>query len=50
MFCPAEKIIKNLKENNRPFILVDSKDRENEGDLIVPAQLITKEWINFILL
>jgi 3,4-dihydroxy 2-butanone 4-phosphate synthase/GTP cyclohydrolase II len=32
----------------RPFILVDSEDRENEGDLIIPAQFASAETINFM--
>lgn len=32
--------------NGRPFILVDADDRENEGDIIVPAQFATPERIN----
>lgn len=34
--------------NGRMFILVDDEDRENEGDLIVPAQMATPEAINFM--
>ena len=30
------------------FILVDDEDRENEGDLIIPAQMATPEVINFM--
>ena len=34
--------------NGKMFILVDDPDRENEGDLIIPAQMITPEAINFM--
>lgn len=34
--------------NGRMFILVDDEDRENEGDLIIPAQLTTPAHINFM--
>ncbi|MDR3515447.1 MAG: 3,4-dihydroxy-2-butanone-4-phosphate synthase [Azospirillaceae bacterium] len=34
--------------NGRMFILVDDEDRENEGDLIIPAQMATAESINFM--
>ncbi|MBV8686021.1 MAG: 3,4-dihydroxy-2-butanone-4-phosphate synthase [Alphaproteobacteria bacterium] len=34
--------------NGRMFILVDDEDRENEGDLVVPAQMATPEAINFM--
>ena len=30
------------------YILVDDPDRENEGDLIVPAQMATPDAINFM--
>lgn len=30
------------------FILVDDEDRENEGDLIIPAQMATPDAINFM--
>lgn len=30
------------------FILVDDEDRENEGDLIIPAQMITPQAVNFM--
>ena len=34
--------------NGRMFILVDDEDRENEGDLVVPAQFATPDAINFM--
>ena len=34
--------------NGRMFILVDHEDRENEGDLIIPAQMATPEAVNFM--
>ncbi|MFN4088463.1 MAG: 3,4-dihydroxy-2-butanone-4-phosphate synthase [Alphaproteobacteria bacterium] len=34
--------------NGRMFILVDDEDRENEGDLCIPAQMATPEAINFM--
>src|SRR5438094_9083628 len=34
--------------NGRMFILVDDEDRENEGDLIIPAQMATPDAINFM--
>ncbi|MFD2498199.1 3,4-dihydroxy-2-butanone-4-phosphate synthase [Rhizorhabdus histidinilytica] len=44
---PIEEIIAEARAG-RPFILVDSEDRENEGDLIVPAQFATPEAVNFM--
>ncbi len=34
--------------NGRPFIPVDADDRENEGDIVVPAQFATPERINMM--
>ena len=34
--------------NGRMFILVDHEDRENEGDLVIPAQMATPDAINFM--
>src|SRR5204863_395252 len=34
--------------NGRMFILVDAEDRENEGDLIIPAQMCTPDAVNFM--
>ena len=34
--------------NGRMYILVDHEDRENEGDLVIPAQMATPEAINFM--
>ncbi|HET6969698.1 MAG TPA: 3,4-dihydroxy-2-butanone-4-phosphate synthase, partial [Phenylobacterium sp.] len=34
--------------NGRPYILVDAEDRENEGDVIIPAQFATPDQINFM--
>lgn len=42
-----EEIIDDAR-NGRMFILVDDEDRENEGDLIVPAQMATPEAVNFM--
>jgi 3,4-dihydroxy 2-butanone 4-phosphate synthase / GTP cyclohydrolase II len=43
----AEDLIGEAR-NGRMFILVDDEDRENEGDLIVPAQFATPDAINFM--
>ncbi len=44
---PIEDIIADAKAG-KMFILVDHEDRENEGDLIIPAQMATPEAINFM--
>lgn len=44
---PIEDVIEDAR-NGRMFILVDAEDRENEGDLIIPAQMATPEMVNFM--
>ncbi|PTX56680.1 3,4-dihydroxy 2-butanone 4-phosphate synthase/GTP cyclohydrolase II [Litoreibacter ponti] len=44
---PIEEILEDAR-NGRMFILVDHEDRENEGDLVIPAQMATPEAINFM--
>jgi len=43
----AEDLIEEARKG-RMFILVDDEDRENEGDLVIPAQWATPETINFM--
>jgi 3,4-dihydroxy 2-butanone 4-phosphate synthase/GTP cyclohydrolase II len=43
------EVIINEARNGRMFILVDDEDRENEGDLVVPAQMATPDAINFMV-
>ena len=47
MLTPSEGIIEEAR-NGRMFILVDDESRENEGDLVIPAQMATPEAINFM--
>jgi 3,4-dihydroxy 2-butanone 4-phosphate synthase/GTP cyclohydrolase II len=42
-----EEIIEDAR-NGRMFILVDAEDRENEGDLVIPATFATPEAVNFM--
>jgi 3,4-dihydroxy 2-butanone 4-phosphate synthase/GTP cyclohydrolase II len=42
-----EDIIEDAR-NGRPYILVDAEDRENEGDIVIPAQMATPEQVNFM--
>src|SRR5689334_3561855 len=44
----APEAIINEARNGRMFILVDDDDRENEGDLVIPAQMATPDAINFM--
>lgn len=43
----AEEIIEDTR-NGKMIVLVDAEDRENEGDLIIPAQMATPDAINFM--
>jgi 3,4-dihydroxy 2-butanone 4-phosphate synthase/GTP cyclohydrolase II len=43
----ADELIEEAR-NGRMFILVDDEDRENEGDLVIPAQFATPEAVNFM--
>jgi 3,4-dihydroxy 2-butanone 4-phosphate synthase/GTP cyclohydrolase II len=44
----AAEIIEEARAG-RLFILVDDEDRENEGDLVIPAQFATPDAINFMI-
>ena len=44
---PIPKILDDLRDG-RMIILVDDPDRENEGDLVIAAEAITPEAINFM--
>lgn len=48
-FDAIEKALEDFK-NGRMVILVDDEDRENEGDLILPAEKVTASAINFMRL
>ena len=45
---PIEDILEDAR-NGRPYILVDAEDRENEGDIVIPAQFATPDQINFMI-
>ncbi|MBV1799679.1 3,4-dihydroxy-2-butanone-4-phosphate synthase [Siccirubricoccus sp. G192] len=44
---PSEELIEEA-QRGRMFVLVDDEDRENEGDLVIPAQSATPDAINFM--
>ncbi|HEY4254231.1 MAG TPA: 3,4-dihydroxy-2-butanone-4-phosphate synthase [Roseomonas sp.] len=44
---PTEELLEEARAG-RMFILVDDEDRENEGDLVIPAQFATPDAINFM--
>ena len=47
-FCSIQDAIQEIK-SGRFVILVDDEDRENEGDLVCAAELVTPEMINFMI-
>lgn len=46
-FHPIEELIEDLR-NGRMVVLVDDEDRENEGDLVLAADHVTPQAINFM--
>jgi len=44
---PIEEVVEDAR-NGRMFVLVDAEERENEGDLVIPAQMATPDAINFM--
>ena len=46
-FSSIEEIIQDARDG-KMYILVDSEDRENEGDIIIPASLCKPDHINFM--
>ena len=46
-FATVEQAIEDIK-NGKMIVVVDDEDRENEGDLIVAAETVTPEDINFM--
>lgn len=47
-FSKIEEAIEDFRQG-KFVIVVDDEDRENEGDFITPAELITPEKVNFML-
>ena len=46
-FSTIESAVEDIR-NGKQIIVVDSKDRENEGDLVMASELVTPEKINFM--
>ena len=46
-YTPIDKIISSAKKGEM-YILVDDENRENEGDLVVPASNVSSNKINFM--
>ncbi|MCH5336135.1 MAG: bifunctional 3,4-dihydroxy-2-butanone 4-phosphate synthase/GTP cyclohydrolase II [Campylobacter sp.] len=47
-FISIEQAIEDLK-NGKMLVMVDAEDRENEGDIIFPAQFSSQEKVNFMI-
>src|SRR5947209_18421463 len=47
-FCTIEEALEELRQG-RMIILVDGEYRENEGDLVIAAEKVTPEAINFMV-
>lgn len=48
MFNTINEAIEDIK-NGKPIVVVDDEDRENEGDLFIPAEAASEEIINFMI-
>ena len=46
-FNTTEELIEDIRQG-RMVVLVDDEDRENEGDLVLAADHVTSEAINFM--
>jgi 3,4-dihydroxy 2-butanone 4-phosphate synthase/GTP cyclohydrolase II len=47
LISPVEEILADARAR-KLFILIDHEDRENEGDLVIPAEFATPEAVNFM--
>src|SRR5688500_12691758 len=47
-FASIPEVLEDLKAG-KMIVLVDDEDRENEGDLVLPAETVTPEAINFMV-
>ena len=47
MFASVTEAVAEIKAG-RIVVVVDDEDRENEGDLVMAAQMVTPEAINFM--
>ena len=46
-FSSVSDIVSDIADG-KPVIVIDSEDRENEGDLVIASELATPETINFM--
>ena len=47
MFNTIEEAIEDIKQG-KAVIVIDDENRENEGDFIAAAEMITPEMVNFM--
>src|SRR5437868_6696302 len=47
-FCTIEEALAELR-SGRMIVLVDDEQRENEGDLVLAAEKVTPEAVNFMV-
>src|SRR3712207_8196082 len=47
VFAPIEEAIEDIRAG-KMVVVCDDEDRENEGDLVMAAQFVTPEAINFM--
>ena len=47
LISSVQEIMEDTR-NGRMVVLVDAEERENEGDLVIPAQMATPEIVNFM--
>ncbi len=48
MFSPISEILEDLRQG-KMIVLTDDENRENEGDLVLPAQFVTPDAVTFML-
>ena len=48
MFNTINEALEDIR-NGKPVIIVDDENRENEGDLFIPAETISEEVVNFMV-
>ncbi len=48
LFCSIEDVLQDLRAG-RMIVLVDDENRENEGDLVIAAEKVTPDAINFMI-
>lgn len=48
VLSPVDELLAEARQG-RPVILVDDERRENEGDIVIPADLVTPEIVNFMI-